>query len=220
MKFTYDEATLRDIYEDALPCLDRLLSLLSDVAEANDTPEGRTKFELEWLRQQVSDGKLSIPQEWTGGMPTIRRAGVAEGALDSLHPEVRPLLLLLYYMLYKGRPRLRPKYLWLVTKWIDYILYLFASAPVSHGLETLAFLSELARAKEQIAAETLILPVQPADLPLTAMGAGLVPTADGSRTILGSEFHERMAGIYSELEIALFYGLCPVEAPDLPARSS
>jgi len=220
MKFSYDPDTLRDIFDDARPAVDRLLQHLEPFPEDNETPEGRARFELIWLRQEIAEGTLEIPQEKSGGMATIRSVGIVDERLNSIHPEMKALLHVCYYTLYKGRPRLRPKFLWLVGKWIDYLVFLFTTKPIAAGSNEHVFLNELTRVKRGVLSGEISLPVQPADLPIIALFTGILAGANGERIVLGTDLGCGISGKYSELEIALFYGFCPVEAPDPELPSS
>ncbi|MEA3002763.1 MAG: hypothetical protein QOH81_1551 [Sphingomonadales bacterium] len=64
-------------YRSLLARVDRLLPSLESYPESNDTPEGRVKGILKWLREQVDARKLPIPldRSWWGSLDYFASSG-------------------------------------------------------------------------------------------------------------------------------------------------
>lgn len=57
---------IEEEYADALALIDKMLELLKNVVLSNDTPDGRAKHELTWLKQEILAQRLPAPvgQGW------------------------------------------------------------------------------------------------------------------------------------------------------------
>jgi hypothetical protein len=62
---------IEEDYQDALVRIEKLLALLKDADYSNDTPDGRTKWELYWLWQEITAGRMPLPVD-RGWISTIR----------------------------------------------------------------------------------------------------------------------------------------------------
>ncbi len=54
---------IEEDYRDALVRIEKMLQLMKDTDYGNDTCDGRVKFELSWLRQEILAGRLPLPAE-------------------------------------------------------------------------------------------------------------------------------------------------------------
>jgi hypothetical protein len=73
---------IEEEYADLLERIEKLGPLFAPFLETNDTFEGRMRFQLAWLRQEIEAGRLPIPldKKYWGTLSYL----VAEGAVDYL----------------------------------------------------------------------------------------------------------------------------------------
>jgi hypothetical protein len=83
---------IQEEYTDALSRITRLLEILRPFPEDNSTPEGRLKYELTWLKQEIEDNHLAFPVDKR--LISTFLYIMTEGSLDRLpgFPEVAEAL--------------------------------------------------------------------------------------------------------------------------------
>lgn len=119
--------------EDALRYIDELLDLLKNYVSTNDTPEGRTKFELRWFKKEIEEGRLTslpAPREQSS---TLRYV-YAEGYLNKIDPRGKRLKMLIS-LLDEGHYLMKPPFYPLVVEEIDKMRALLAEVvPAQHDI--------------------------------------------------------------------------------------
>ncbi len=108
---------IEEDYQDALLRIEKLLALLKDADYSNDTPDGRTKWELYWLRQEITAGRLPLPVQ-DGWISTITYTH-ANGDLNHL-PGFRQICEDLIVVLEEGL--VKPRHTPVVIEMIDEVL--------------------------------------------------------------------------------------------------
>src|ERR1700730_745533 len=98
---------IEEEYDDAPPRIRGLLQILKPFPVDNGTPEGRLKYELEWLKQEIEESHVSFPLERR--LISTLCYLVGEGSLDRL-PNFQPLSYELHTILLHGlvKPRHYP----------------------------------------------------------------------------------------------------------------
>jgi hypothetical protein len=63
---------IEEDYQDALERIEKLLRVVPDLPD-NDSPGGRFKYELLWLKQEITAGRLPLPVErgWVGTIRSV-----------------------------------------------------------------------------------------------------------------------------------------------------
>ena len=120
--------------EDALQYIDELLDLLKNHVLTNDTPEGRTKHELRWFREEILSGRLAAlppPYEQTS---TLRYVYCEEYFKNIDQPRQKRLKNLIS-LLSEGHYLMKPQFYPLVIDEIDKMRALLREAePALQGL--------------------------------------------------------------------------------------
>lgn len=104
--------------EDALQYIDELLDLLKNHVLTNDTPEGRTKHELRWFREEILSGRLAAlppPYEQTS---TLRYVYCEEYFKNIDQPRQKRLKNLVS-LLSEGHYLMKPQFYPLVIEEVD-----------------------------------------------------------------------------------------------------
>jgi hypothetical protein len=95
---------IEEEYADALPRINELLEILKPFPAGNRTPEGRLKYELEWLKREIENERLSFPVD-RRHIESLFPA-ILEGLLDKFEGArgiARELYMVLSYGLIKTR---------------------------------------------------------------------------------------------------------------------
>ncbi len=104
--------------EDALKYIDELLELLRNHVSTNDTPEGRTKFELRWFKREIEEGRLTTlpaPREQSSTLRDV----YCEEYLKSIDMPRQKRLKKLISLLSNGHYLMKPQFYPLVIEEID-----------------------------------------------------------------------------------------------------
>ncbi len=112
--------------EDALKYIDELLELLRNHVSTNDTPEGRTKFELRWFKQEIEEGRLTTlpaPREQSSTLRDV----YCEGYLNKIDVRGKRLKRLIS-ILDEGHYLMKPQFYPLVIEEIDKMRALLSGA--------------------------------------------------------------------------------------------
>ena len=121
--------------EDALQYIDELLELLKYHTPTNDTPEGRTIYELRWFKQEIEAGRLThlpAPNEQSS---TIRHV-FSEHYLDRIDIR-RKRLKKLVSLLDEGHYLMKLQFYPLVVEEIDKMRALLQGVePATHDIPT------------------------------------------------------------------------------------
>ncbi len=113
--------------EDALKYIDELLELLRNHVSTNDTPEGRTKFELRWFKREIEEGRLTTlpaPREQSSTLRDV----YCEEYLKSIDMPRQKRLKKLISLLSNGHYLMKPQFYPLVIEEIDKMRALLSGA--------------------------------------------------------------------------------------------
>ncbi|MFT3783823.1 MAG: hypothetical protein QM790_17575 [Nibricoccus sp.] len=104
--------------EDALKYIDELLELLKNYVSTNDTPEGRTKFELRWFKQEIEGGRLTTLPALREQSSTLRHV-YGEEYLKNIDIPRQKRLKKLISLLSSGHYLMKPPFYPLVIEEIE-----------------------------------------------------------------------------------------------------